>query len=251
MSLVHQHTIKNPIHCIGSGRRSGLKIALNFVPSAPDSGIVFRRIDREADDAVVTAHYRNIIESTPSTTIANDDGVAVSTVENLITALASSAIDNILIELGGPEVPAMSGGVEAFLFLLNSAGIAEQSAHRRAIEVLHAVTVSEDGHMATLTPAPRFSVAAHPDPAREDAANVTEASGIIESSGLPDLDLSKHEMLLDVRGDLYLAGAPIIGQFQDRDSTRALNHRLIAALLTDEAAWRYTSMARDPGNAAA
>ena len=77
MAFVHQHTIRNPIHCIGFGQRSGFKTALKFLPAPPDSGIVFCRIFENADHAIVNAHCHNVSDSAPSTTIANDDGVAV------------------------------------------------------------------------------------------------------------------------------------------------------------------------------
>jgi UDP-3-O-[3-hydroxymyristoyl] N-acetylglucosamine deacetylase len=125
-------------------------------PAAADTGIVFRRTDRGG--ACVAAHWRNVEESPLCTTLTNHEGVSVATVEHLLAAFAGAEIDNVEVELDGPEVPVMDGSAEPFLFLIECAGIVEQDAPRRAIKVLKPVRVLEKNRVASLRPDVVFGV---------------------------------------------------------------------------------------------
>ena len=124
-------------------------------PAAPDSGIVFRRLDAGAE---IRAGWENTIESSLSTVLSNGEGIRVSTIEHLMAALAGAEIDNAVIQLDGPEVPIMDGSAAPFVFLIECAGIVEQDAARSAIKVLKPVSVSEEGATAALIPDHGFSM---------------------------------------------------------------------------------------------
>jgi UDP-3-O-[3-hydroxymyristoyl] N-acetylglucosamine deacetylase len=124
-------------------------------PAPSDSGIVFRRSDRGG--AEIAASWRNIVDSALCTTLASD-GASVATVEHLMAALAGLEIDNIVIELDGPEVPVMDGSAAPFVFLIECAGIVEQDAPRRAIKVLKPISVGIPGKSAALFPDEAFRV---------------------------------------------------------------------------------------------
>ena len=91
----------------------------------------------------IQASWRNTIESTLCTTLANGKGVSVATVEHLMAAFAGLEIDNAVVELDGPEVPVMDGSAAPFVFLIECAGLVEQDAPRRAIRVLKPVSVGD------------------------------------------------------------------------------------------------------------
>src|SRR5262249_54862964 len=144
-----QKTLKTAIGCRGIGLHSGQKVSMTLHPAAPDRGIVFRRM---GSSAVIRAHWTSMIESPLCTMLSNSEGFSVGTVEHLMAALAGAEIDNAIVELDGPEVPIMDGSSAPFMFLIECAGIVEQGAVRRAIEVLKPVSVIEDGATAALFP---------------------------------------------------------------------------------------------------
>lgn len=124
--------------------------------AAPDTGVVFRRSDEAG--GLVPARVENISDSTLCTTLRNEHGVAVSTVEHLMAALAGCGVDNVLVDLDGPEVPIMDGSSAPFVFLIECAGVVEQEALRQAIRVLERVEVRDGQSAASLAPAEGFSI---------------------------------------------------------------------------------------------
>ncbi|MCC7045181.1 MAG: UDP-3-O-acyl-N-acetylglucosamine deacetylase [Alphaproteobacteria bacterium] len=148
-----QKTLKGPIHCSGIGLHSGSKVSVTLTPGAPDTGVVFVRTDLPAARAVIQANHRNVVDTRLCTAVANRHGAQVGTVEHLMAALAGCEIDNLQVHLNGPEVPAMDGSAEPFVFLIECAGVAEQAAPRRAIEVLRPVAAGSDAAFARLSPA--------------------------------------------------------------------------------------------------
>jgi UDP-3-O-[3-hydroxymyristoyl] N-acetylglucosamine deacetylase len=159
-----QRTLKNPIHCTGIGLHSGAKVSMTLAPAGIDTGIVFARTDALArgDDparAEIPASWHLVADTRMCTVLANEHGTRLSTVEHLMAALAGCEIDNLRIEIDGPELPVMDGSAAPFVFLIECAGTAEQNATRRAIEVLKPVSVGDDRRRATLEPGDGFSLA--------------------------------------------------------------------------------------------
>jgi UDP-3-O-[3-hydroxymyristoyl] N-acetylglucosamine deacetylase len=142
--------------CRGVGVHTGARVAMTLRPAPIDTGILFRRTDRGG--ATVAAHWRNVQESPLCTTLTNREGISVATVEHLLAAFAGAEIDNLVVDLDGPEVPVMDGSAEPFLFLIERAGVLQQEAPRRAIKVLKSVEVADGDRKASLTPDTGFGV---------------------------------------------------------------------------------------------
>jgi UDP-3-O-[3-hydroxymyristoyl] N-acetylglucosamine deacetylase len=153
-----QKTLKSSIHCSGVGLHSGDKISMSLHPADVDTGIVFHRADIRGKKAEIAAHFQNVCDTRLCTSLANDAGVGVATVEHLMAAFAGCEIDNVEIEISGPEVPIMDGSAEPFVFLVECAGIEEQKAPRRAIRVLKPIIANIGNAVAKLAPADDFSV---------------------------------------------------------------------------------------------
>ncbi len=155
---VRQKTLKSGIHCSGIGLHSGAKISMALQPAECDTGITFRRTDVTGEASEIRALYSNVGDTRLCTTLTNEHGVSVATVEHLLAAMAGCEIDNAVVELDGPEVPIMDGSSEPFVFLIECAGVAEQAASRLAIEVLKPVTARIGDAVATIEPSPSFSI---------------------------------------------------------------------------------------------
>lgn len=154
--MPRQRTIKNVIRATGVGLHSGEKVFLTLRPAAPDTGIVFRRVD--LDPVIeIPADGHLVTETTLCTGLTQ--GVAkVQTVEHLMSALAGLGVDNLYIELSAAEVPIMDGSSGPFVFLLQSAGVVEQDAPKRFIRVLEPVEVREGDKIARFEPYDGFKL---------------------------------------------------------------------------------------------
>ena len=156
--MIKQKTFKNSISCVGVGLHSGNKVSMVLMPGKPNSGIVFKRTDIRGTGAFIKAIWKNVVETTLCTTLGNDDGVTVSTVEHLMAALSASGIDNAVIEVNGPEVPVMDGSAAPFNFLIECAGTVEQDKPRRYIRVLKAISIGDDEKSVSIVPSDGFFV---------------------------------------------------------------------------------------------
>jgi len=156
IEMIRQRTLKNVIRATGVGLHTGEKVYLTLHPSAPDTGIIFRRTDLDPVVEIV-AKAENVGDTTMSTTLVNGD-VRVSTVEHLLSALAGLGIDNVMIDVSAAEIPIMDGSAGPFVFLLQSAGIFEQDAPKKFIRIKRPVTVRQDDKVATFRPFEGFKV---------------------------------------------------------------------------------------------
>ena len=114
MSLLNQKTLKNSVQFNGVGLHSGKIVNLSINPSEPDTGIVFKRVDLK-DNNLVYPSVLNVSNTSLNTTISNDFGVKVSTIEHLMGALLCVGIDNALIEIDNEEVPILDGSAKEFV----------------------------------------------------------------------------------------------------------------------------------------
>lgn len=153
-----QKTLKSSIHCSGVGLHSGEKISMSLYPADVDTGIVFRRTDIPGGSGDIAAHFSNVCDTRLCTSLANEAGVTVATVEHLMAALAGCEIDNVEVELAGPEVPIMDGSAEPFVFLIECAGMVSQEAPRNAIRITKPIVAQVGDAIARLEPAEDFSV---------------------------------------------------------------------------------------------
>jgi UDP-3-O-[3-hydroxymyristoyl] N-acetylglucosamine deacetylase len=154
--MIPQRTLKNVIRATGVGLHSGEKVFMTLRPAAPNTGVVFRRVDLEpvveipADASLVT-------ETTLCTGLTC--GVAkVQTVEHLMSALAGLGVDNVYVELSSAELPIMDGSASPFVFLLQSAGIAEQNVPKRFIRIIKPVEVRDGDKVASFVPYEGFKL---------------------------------------------------------------------------------------------
>lgn len=148
----HQQTLRQSVTCQGIGLHTGQTVTLGLHPAAPGSGIAFRRTDVDAGAALVGARYDYVTETTLGTTLCNEQGTSVATVEHLMAALWGAGIDNALITLDAPEIPIMDGSSEPFMALIEQAGIARQQAPRRLLRVLKPIEVKDGASTARLMP---------------------------------------------------------------------------------------------------
>jgi UDP-3-O-[3-hydroxymyristoyl] N-acetylglucosamine deacetylase len=154
--MVGQRTIRNSIRATGVGLHTGRKVLMTVRSALTDTGIVFRRTDL-AGSADIPARAANVGETTLGTTLVQGEA-KVSTVEHLLSAFAGLGIDNARVELNAPEVPIMDGSAGPFVFLLQSAGIEEQSAPKRFTRVRRTVRVEDGDKWAQFDPYEGFRV---------------------------------------------------------------------------------------------
>ncbi|MDM0122456.1 UDP-3-O-acyl-N-acetylglucosamine deacetylase [Variovorax arabinosiphilus] len=139
--MLQQRTLKSITRAVGVGLHSGQRVELTLRPAAPDTGIVFRRVDLpEPVDIPMTAEA--VTDTRLASTISKG-GAKVQTVEHLMSACAGLGIDNLVIDITADEVPILDGSASSFVFLLQSAGIVLQQAPRRFIRVVKPVEVRE------------------------------------------------------------------------------------------------------------
>ena len=131
--MIKQRTLKNVIRATGVGLHTGKKILLTLRPASANTGIIFRRIDLD-DPIEIEAKLDNVGDTMLSTSLVKD-GVKISTVEHLLSALAGFGIDNAYIDLSSDEVPIMDGSAGPFVFLIQSAGVEEQNAAKQFMRI--------------------------------------------------------------------------------------------------------------------
>ena len=154
--MLKQRTLSSKIRASGVGLHTGKKISLTLKPAPSNSGIVFKRTDIES--ASIKASLENVFDTRLSTSLSNDE-IKISTVEHLLSALAGIGIDNAIVELDGPEVPIMDGSARPFVFMIQSAGIQEQSEAKRFIKIKKTIEVKQDEKWAKIEPFDGFKVA--------------------------------------------------------------------------------------------
>jgi UDP-3-O-[3-hydroxymyristoyl] N-acetylglucosamine deacetylase len=148
--MLRQRTLKNVIRATGVGLHSGEKVFLTLRPAPVDAGIRFRRVDLDPVQEI-PANAELVTETTLCTGLTCGPA-KVQTVEHILSALAGLGIDNCYIELSAPEVPIMDGSAGPFVFLLQSAGIAEQDAPKRFIRIVRPIEVREGDKVARFEP---------------------------------------------------------------------------------------------------
>jgi UDP-3-O-[3-hydroxymyristoyl] N-acetylglucosamine deacetylase len=154
--MIRQRTIKRAIKSTGVGLHTGRKVVMTLRPAQPGTGIVFRRVDLERP-VDIRAEARAVTDTRLCSALEGG-GAKVATVEHLMSALAGLGIDNLYVDLAGPEVPIMDGSAGPFVFLLQSAGIEEQRAPKRFFRILRPVEVRDGDKWARFEPYDGFRV---------------------------------------------------------------------------------------------
>ncbi len=291
-----QHTIAAPVVCDGVGLHSGAAVRLTLKPASADAGVVFVRTDVAGSKNRIAVNPRAVIDTRLHTEIANAAGVRVLTIEHLMAAFAGLGVDNVVVELDGPELPIMDGSSEPFVELIDLAGLRAQGAPRRWIEILRPIAVTDGEKRAALLPATadappgleldveidfasaaigrqRLSMPLTASGFRRDLAPartfgfvkdvealragglarggglenavVVDGGRVLNPHGLRFADEFVRHKALDLLGDLYVLGLPIIGRVEAVRPGHELNNRLARALAAHPVAWRVTGAAME------
>ena len=139
--MVKQRTLKNSVHATGVGLHTGERVDLTLRPAPANSGIVFRRVD--LSPVIKIRAEALAVHDTRLSTCLEANGARVATIEHLMSACAGLGVDNAYIDLSSAEVPIMDGSAGTFIFLLQSAGIVEQSAAKKFIRIKKTVEVKD------------------------------------------------------------------------------------------------------------
>lgn len=146
----HQHTIERPVRARGIGLHSGAAISLKMIPAPPNFGVNFVRTDL-SPEVLIPARSEFVVDTQLATSIGVGSAW-VGTIEHLMAALAGASVDNVLVELDGPEVPAMDGSAAQFMALLHKAGLQQQSAPRRCLRLVEPIEVSDGDKFLRMDP---------------------------------------------------------------------------------------------------
>jgi UDP-3-O-[3-hydroxymyristoyl] N-acetylglucosamine deacetylase len=151
MSVLNQKTIKKTITLEGVGLHSGIIANLKIMPAQPNSGILFKRIDLKKDNLVIPDVF-NVINATLCTTISNEQGVCVSTIEHLMAALYGVGIDNAIIEIDTQEVPILDGSAKIFVEAILKSGIEISNAPIKIIKINNKIEFKDGKKSISIEP---------------------------------------------------------------------------------------------------
>ena len=151
MSVLNQKTVNNEINFHGIGLHSGESVNICLKPAEPNFGIVFKRIDIKNDN-LVYPNFMNVSNTALNTTISNDSGVKVSTIEHLMGALFGLGIDNALIEIDNEEIPILDGSAKVFIEKLLSVGLKESEAPIKIIKIKKKVEFNDGKRFISIEP---------------------------------------------------------------------------------------------------
>jgi UDP-3-O-[3-hydroxymyristoyl] N-acetylglucosamine deacetylase len=282
MKNSYQNTIATIITCSGIGVHSGKIVNATFKPAAVNTGICFVRNDIKNKNNIIKADYKNVHKTKLGTSLVNEDGVEVATVEHLMAGIFGANIDNLLIELDNIEIPIFDGSSEPFIFLLHCAGIKKQEEYRKFLKIEKKIKVfshdnkesfaafepsmdllidfsiefqqkiigkqrflfdsSKDDFQYVISRARTFGLKSEVDYMRShnlalggslDNAVVVDDDKVLNPDGLRFKDEFVRHKILDVVGDLYLTGMPIIGKYEGKKSGHELNNKLLHKLFSD------------------
>lgn len=219
--MLKQRTLKTLVRATGVGLHSGVKVTMVLRPAAPDTGVVFRRVDLNPPiDLPAVPHG---VGDTRMASTLERDGAKLSTIEHLMSALAGLGIDNIYIDVDSAELPIMDGSAAPFVFLLQSAGIEEQNAAKKFIRIKKTVRVEEGDKWAELSPYEGF---------RLDFSIIFNHPAVDQTGRHVTVDFADNSYVHEV------ARARTFGFMQDieymRDHGLALGGSLENAIVMDE-----------------
>lgn len=155
--MIRQRTLKTIVQATGVGLHGGRKVQMVLRPAAPDTGIVFHRVDLNPPVSLPADPYA-VCDTRMCSGLQAGDGVKVGTVEHLMSALAGLGIDNLHVDVDAPEIPILDGSSGPFVFLLRSAGLEEQRVPKKFLRVLKPVEVKEGDKWVRLEPYDGFKL---------------------------------------------------------------------------------------------
>ncbi len=270
MIVSHQRTLQRIVTCEGIGLHTGRPVTMALRPAPSNSGVVFKRIDLPLA-TTIEATPAHIVDVNHATTIGKN-GVKVRTIEHLMAAFAGTGLDNVLVELDGPEVPIMDGSAAPFVELIRTAGLKRQMVARTYLKIKERVVVETERSSVQIVPSERLQIIYtmrfdHPalgdqsvafDITRErfaeeiascrtygflkdieelrrrnlglggslDNAIVIGDGGVLNGDLRFRDELVRHKVL-DLLGDLYLLGRPVVGTIIAHSAGHHLHTRLV------------------------
>ena len=156
-NINNQQTLSEPISINGIGLHTGVNVSMKLIPADIDYGIRFIRTDL-IENNIIKALWSNVTNTTLSTTISNNEGVSISTIEHLMSALSGLHIDNLKIEINGPEVPIMDGSSKEFVSLIENIPLKILEKKRRIIKIKKNIKVKNNDSSVELKPNNQFSI---------------------------------------------------------------------------------------------
>ena len=151
MLKIFQQTLKNSINFKGVGLHSGKLCELRIIPAQEDVGIVFKRIDLNKNN-IIKANYKNVFSAKLCTSLKNDKGTKVSTVEHLLAALYVTGIDNAIIEMDNEEVPIMDGSAKNFVEEINKVELIKLNKKRKYLKILNKIEFEDNERLISISP---------------------------------------------------------------------------------------------------
>lgn len=149
MSVLSQSTIANKVSFSGIGIHTGMNVNVNILPASPNSGIVFKRVDLKKNNVVIP-NFENVSEATLCTTVSNQFGVKVSTIEHLMAAFFGLGVDNAIVELDGQEVPILDGSAKDFVKILKDIGLKTSDIPIKLIKINNHVEIADGSKYISL-----------------------------------------------------------------------------------------------------
>lgn len=152
--VLSRRTLRRSVGCTGIGLHSGRTVRLDLKPAPPEFGVRFRRTDVDVE---IPASFDSLARVDHATTLSRD-GISIGTVEHLLSALVGLGVDDVLVEVDGPEVPIVDGSASPFVILLHEAGLKPQGVARQYLKILKPIEVVHGAKSARLVPADRLEV---------------------------------------------------------------------------------------------
>ena len=152
MSILNQKTVLKPVCISGIGLHTGIKSNVKILPSGPNSGIIFNRIDIKNNKGIVNPNFDNVSETNLCTTISNEYGTQISTIEHLMGALYGVGIDNAIIEIDNQEVPILDGSAKNWVNLIKEAGVKSSDAPIKIIKIDKQVEIFDNQKFIKINP---------------------------------------------------------------------------------------------------
>ena len=149
MSVLTQSTIAKKVSFSGIGIHTGKTVKINILPSSPNSGITFKRVDLKENNVVIP-NFQNVCEATLCTTISNQFGVKVSTIEHLMAAFFGLGIDNVIVEADSQEMPILDGSARDFVKTLKETGLKHSDVPIKSIKINNKIELEEDNKYISL-----------------------------------------------------------------------------------------------------
>ena len=288
LSLVKQRTIKKEISIEGISLHNGGYSKLKILPANDNSGIKFIRTDKKNNN-IIEANWNNVVNTEMCTTISNEFGIKVSTIEHLIAAISAFKINNLTIQIDSPEVPILDGSAKIFYNEIEKSGIVKQNKNQKFIKILNKIKLKHNDSYISLSPSKnnlkvsyninfkhplinneKYEIELSKNNFKNKIASartfgfknehnklkklglakgaslencvVINGKKILNKSGLRYNNEFVRHKILDVCGDLYLAGFPILGHFEGYQTGHYLNNQLLKKLFQNKSAFAMVDM---------